>query len=51
MSTPDIMSTLLGPYTETNPTENDIKMLRSDSQLIFVAGRLLPLSYHHMVSL
>lgn len=44
MTTPDIMSTLLGPYKDTKPSENDMKMLRGDSQLIVVAGRSLSLS-------
>lgn len=38
-TTPDIMSTLLEPYKDSKPTENEMKMLRGDSQLIVVAGR------------
>jgi hypothetical protein len=37
--TPDIMSTLLKPFLEKEPTEADILMLQGDSRLIVIAGR------------
>lgn len=37
------MSTLLEPHKDSKPTEKDMEMLRGDSQLIIVAGRLIPL--------
>lgn len=40
-NTPDIMTTLLEPYKDLKPTENEMRMLRGDSQLIIVAGRSL----------
>lgn len=43
-TTPDIMSTLLEPYKDTKPTEQDMEMLRGDSELLVVAGRLVPLT-------
>lgn len=40
-TTPDIMTALLEPYKDLKPTENEMRMLRGDSQLIIVAGRSL----------
>lgn len=33
------MSALLEPYRNSKPTEEDMEMLKGDSQLIIVAGR------------
>jgi len=39
------MSALLEPWKGTKPTEDDLRMLRGDSQLIVVAGRSLSLPH------